>query len=187
MRINSNPPLPSTFPPPRRRREHAQTRTALLGFLHGKGFFGEVSKLLGGVRPGSGVALPALVVESIIGLLTQVRTGDGEVVVVMVGKGVFFLRGGGCGGHGDDGGGGVLEIAVPTWQCIALHCIGGRNEWARSKERGMHTFLLLKQMKDAGAQAVGEWGLSLTPSLTHLLIHTLTALLIRSGWFWYRC
>ncbi|CAM9255832.1 unnamed protein product [Scytosiphon promiscuus] len=50
----------------------SQTRTALLGFLHGKGFFGEVAKLLGGVRPGSGAALPPLVVESIIGLLTQV-------------------------------------------------------------------------------------------------------------------
>ncbi|CAN0326371.1 unnamed protein product, partial [Hapterophycus canaliculatus] len=50
----------------------SQTRTALLGFLHGKAFFGEVSKLLGRVRPDSGAALPPLVVESIIGLLTQV-------------------------------------------------------------------------------------------------------------------
>eukprot|EP00903_Cladosiphon_okamuranus_P015217 g14064.t2 len=49
-----------------------QTRTALLGFLHGKTFFGELSKLLGGVRPGSGVVVPQLVVDSILGLLTQV-------------------------------------------------------------------------------------------------------------------
>lgn len=82
MKTCPNPPLPSTHH--RCRRKHAQTRTALLGFLHGKGFFGEVSKLLGGVRPGSGVALPAVVVESIVGLLTQVRTGDVDVVVVMV-------------------------------------------------------------------------------------------------------
>ncbi|CAM9462903.1 unnamed protein product, partial [Ectocarpus fasciculatus] len=49
----------------------AQTRTALLGFLHSKAFFGELSKLLGGVRPGSGIALPPLAMEAIFGLLTQ--------------------------------------------------------------------------------------------------------------------
>lgn len=59
--------------------QHAQTRTALLGFLHGKAFFGELSKLLGGVRPGSGVVLPQLVVDSILGLLTQVREREGGI------------------------------------------------------------------------------------------------------------
>ncbi|CAN0303287.1 unnamed protein product, partial [Ectocarpus sp. 4 AP-2014] len=49
----------------------AQTRTALLGFLHSKAFFGEPSKLLGGVRPGSGIAIPPLVMDAIFGLLTQ--------------------------------------------------------------------------------------------------------------------
>lgn len=49
-----------------------QTRTALLGFLHSKAFFADVSKLTSGVRPGSGVAVPGLVVESVVGLLTQV-------------------------------------------------------------------------------------------------------------------
>lgn len=55
-----------------------QTRTALLGFLQGKAFFVDLAKSLGGVRPGSGVAVPGLVMESVIGLLTQVgvRTGN---------------------------------------------------------------------------------------------------------------
>ncbi|CAM9536402.1 unnamed protein product [Pylaiella littoralis] len=64
-----------------------QTRAALLGFLHGKSFFGEVSKLLGGVRPGSGAALPALVVEAIIGLLTQVAC-SAEGANFLLGAGV---------------------------------------------------------------------------------------------------
>lgn len=59
-------------PPPPPDPRH-QTRTALLGFLHSKAFFGELSNLLGGVRPGSGIALPPLVMEAIFGLLTQVR------------------------------------------------------------------------------------------------------------------
>ena len=48
---------------------------AYLGCLYSKAFFAELSKLLGGVRPGSGAAVPSLVMEAVVGFFTQVCHG----------------------------------------------------------------------------------------------------------------